>query len=48
MVAVPVGISLSEELLKRIDRDRGLVSRSVWIRKLLEESLDQKQKEAAP
>jgi metal-responsive CopG/Arc/MetJ family transcriptional regulator len=36
---IPITISLDEKMLAEIDRQRGIASRSAFIRKLLEESL---------
>jgi len=40
-----VGISLPKKLLKKIDRLRGDVPRSVFIRKLIEKQLSQQEVE---
>jgi metal-responsive CopG/Arc/MetJ family transcriptional regulator len=39
---VPIGISLPRELLKKIDQLRGKIPRSVYIRDLLMETLQDK------
>ena len=36
----PVGVSLPLELLEQIDKARGKVPRSIWIRDLLEKALE--------
>lgn len=38
MASIVLGISFDEELIKKIDRDRGDVSRSRFIRRLIEEA----------
>jgi metal-responsive CopG/Arc/MetJ family transcriptional regulator len=40
MSSVPVGITISRDLFDRIEKKRGLVSRSRFIASLVEKSLD--------
>jgi len=37
----PVGVSLPESLLEKIDKDRGKIPRSTWIVDLLKKALGQ-------